>query len=332
MKPESKVDLSVIVPCFNEATVLPLLQPRLLKVLEALQESWEVVLIDDGSADATLDQLREMHTADPRFKVLSFSRNFGHQAAISAGLSYVSGRIVAIIDADLQDPPEILSTGLDLLRQGYDVVYAVRRKRKEGLLKRTAYLMFYRLLKAVAEIDIPLHAGDFCLMTRRVVDVLVAMPERNPFIRGLRAWAGFRQIGLEYERAARAAGETKYSFAKLWKLATDGVFSFSTLPLRISAYLGFSAVALAGSAGLFLIFWRVLGFRFMGHTATELPGWTAMVATVLFLSGLQLLILGIIGEYLGRIYSEVKHRPAWILKEQLGLPKAFNQASEGSPQ
>jgi dolichol-phosphate mannosyltransferase len=318
---DPKLTLSVVIPCFNEDAVLPLLRARLVQALDALVESWEAVMVDDGSCDTTLVQLREIHAADSRFKVLSFSRNFGHQAAISAGLRYASGDVVAILDADLQDPPEIISPGMDLIRQGYDVVYAVRRRRKEAFFKRAAYRLFYRLLKAVAEIEIPLDAGDFCLMSRRVVNVLVAMPERNVFVRGLRAWAGFRQIGLEYERAARAAGETRYPFAKLCKLATDGVFSFSTLPLRLATYLGFFAVAIAAGTGAFLVIWRVFGFRFMGHTAAELPGWTAAVASFLFLSGLQLLILGFMGEYLGRIYSEVKQRPPWILKEVLGFSR-----------
>lgn len=315
-------DLSIVVPCFNEAAVLPLLKDRLGATLGAQSSSWEVILVDDGSTDTTLEQLEAMHREDSRFCILSFSRNFGHQAAISAGLAHATGRLVAVMDADLQDPPEILSTCIDLIGKGYDVVYAVRKKRKEGIAKRTAYQIFYRLLKAISEVEIPLDAGDFCVMSRRVVDLLNSMPERNVFVRGLRAWAGFRQIGLEYERAARAAGETKYPFSKLWRLATDGVFSLSTAPLRLATYAGFFSVGCSVAAGLFVVLWRTIGFRFMGHRAVELPGWAAIIAAMLFLSGIQLLILGFVGEYIGRIYAEVKQRPRWVIRQSRGLPPA----------
>ena len=311
-------DISIVIPCYNESAVLPLLQNRLIATLEPLKIAWEIILVDDGSADQTFEQLAAMHRADPRFRVLSFSRNFGHQAAISAGLAEAAGRLVAVMDADLQDPPEILPTCIDLLGKGYDVVYAIRKKRKEHFAKRMAYQLFYRLLKAVSEVEIPLDAGDFCVMSRRVVDLLNSMPERNVFVRGLRAWAGFRQIGLEYERAARAAGETKYPFSKLCRLATDGVFSLSTAPLRLATYFGFFAVICSLAAALFILLWRVAGFRFMGHTAVELPGWAAIVTAMLFLSGIQLLILGFVGEYIGRIYAEVKQRPRWVIGRALG--------------
>lgn len=329
MPPSSRVpDLSIVIPCFNEAAVLPLLKSRLLTTLEAQHLTWEVILVDDGSADTTLAQIEAMHWEDSRFRTLSFSRNFGHQAAISAGLAIAVGDMVAVMDADLQDPPEILPTCIELVGKGYDVVYAVRKKRKESIGKRAAYQIFYRILKAVSEVEIPLDAGDFCVMTRRVVDLLNSMPERNVFVRGLRAWAGFRQIGLEYERAARAAGETKYPFSKLWRLATDGVFSLSTAPLRLATYLGFFAVGCSLFACLFIILWRSIGFRFMGHTAFELPGWAAIIAAMLFLSGIQLLILGFVGEYIGRIYAEVKQRPRWVVRQSLGHPVAARNQRE----
>jgi len=319
MAPRDRIALSVVIPCFNEADVLPLLRKRLVAALEPTGAQWEVVFVDDGSFDGTFEHLAAMHREDGRFKVLSFSRNFGHQTAISAGLAHATGEAVAVMDADLQDPPEILPAALAKLKEGYDVVYAVRRQRKEGLLKRGAYALFYRLLKAVAEIDIPLDSGDFCLMNRRVVDVLKQMPERNVFVRGLRAWSGFRQFGLDYERQARAAGETKYPFRKLLRLALDAVFAFSTVPLRLGTYLGFGATVASILAGIFVVAWRIGGFRFMGHTARELPGWTAAVVVGLFLGGIQLLILGLIGEYIGRIYSEVKQRPRWVVRCALGL-------------
>jgi len=318
MNPEAEPGLSLIIPCYNEASVLPLLEARLKKYLATLDVSWEVIFVDDGSRDTTFAQLAAMHRAEPRFKVLTFSRNFGHQAALCAGLACAGGRAVGVLDADLQDPPELFAQCLEKLNEGYDVVYAVRKKRKENFLKRAAYALFYRLLRSVAEVEIPLDSGDFCLMRRNVVDVLKALPERNVFLRGLRAWTGFRQVGVEYEREARAAGETKYPLRKLVRLATDGVFSFSTLPLRAATLLGVGGVLLSLLAGVFILTWRLWGFRFMGHTAAELPGWTAVVCLVLFLGGLQFLILGFLGEYIGRIYAEVKQRPRWIVRESLG--------------
>jgi polyisoprenyl-phosphate glycosyltransferase len=319
VEPAQRVELSILVPCFNEVAVLPALQARLLKCLTDLGVAWEVVLVDDGSADKTYELLAAMHRADPRFKVVGLSRNFGHQSAIGAGLAFASGKAVAIMDADLQDPPEVLAQALAKLRDGYDVVYAIRRKRKENVFKRAAYALFYRLLTFVAEENIPLDSGDFCLMSGRVANVLRQMPERNVFLRGLRAWAGFRQIGLEYDRAARAAGEPKYNFRKLLRLAADGVFAFSLLPLRLATYLGLCAVGFSISAGVFVVVWRLCGFRFMGHTAHDLPGWTAMFGGLLFMGGVQFLMLGCLGEYIGRIYTEVKHRPRWIVRETLGL-------------
>src|SRR5579859_2494086 len=209
------MEISIIIPCYNESEVLPVLRARLEKCLDSLSSAWEVILVDDGSEDTTPDQLSAMHEEDPRFKVIFFSRNFGHQIAISAGLAYAIGEAVGIMDADLQDPPELFGACLKKLKEGYDVVYAVRRKRKENAPKRLCYSFFYRFLHVLAETEIPLDTGDFCLMSARVVRVLKSMPERHVFLRGLRAWAGFRQIGVEYERDARAAGGTKYSF---WKL------------------------------------------------------------------------------------------------------------------
>jgi polyisoprenyl-phosphate glycosyltransferase len=331
LKPSSTPELSLVIPCWNESEVLPMLRDRLLQCLKGLGVSWEVVFVDDGSRDTTFSQLAALHAEDSRFKVISLSRNFGHQAAILAGLHHATGQAVGVMDADLQDPPEIFGPCLAKLKEGYDVVYAVRKKRKEHALKRAAYALFYRFLRFVAEVDIPLDSGDFCLMRQRVVATLRRMPERNVFVRGLRAWTGFRQIGLEYERDSRAAGETKYPFKRLLRLATDGVFAFSTLPLRMATYAGFAAVALSVVAGLFVLAWRIIGFRFMGHTATELPGWAAVAGGMLFIAGVQFLILGCMGEYLGRIYAEVKQRPRWIIRETLGLPLTDDGYQPGEP-
>jgi glycosyltransferase involved in cell wall biosynthesis len=312
-------ELSLVIPCYNESAVLPLLRERLLQSLPSTGAGWEVILVDDGSHDDTFKQLTAMHAADARFKVLSFSRNFGHQTAVFAGLSHASGDFVAVMDADLQDPPEFLLKCVEKLKEGYDVVYAVRRQRKENPLKKVCYSAFYRLLKSISEVEIPLDAGDFCVMRQRVVGVLREMPERNMFVRGLRAWSGFRQIGMEYERAARAAGETKYPFNKLVRLAMDGVFAFSPLPLRLAAYVGFGSLVVALMATIFLIIWKILGFRMLGHYPSEVPGWTSLVCLMLFLNGVQFLILGVMGEFIGRIYNETKQRPRWIVRESLGL-------------
>ena len=312
-------ELSLVIPCYNEGEMLPLLRDRLVKSLGAMGVTWEVILINDGSRDNTFAQLAAMHTAEPRFKVLSFSRNFGHQTAVFAGLFHATGNFVAVMDADLQDPPEFVATCIEKLKTGYDVVYAVRRQRKENIFKRACYATFYRLLKSIAEVEIPLDSGDFCVMRQCVVTVLRGMPERDVFVRGLRAWSGFRQIGIEYERAARAAGETKYPFRKLVKLAMDGVFAFSPLPLRVATYVGFGSLLLSVGAALFVILWKTLGFRLFGHYPSEVPGWTSMICLILFLSGMQFLILGVMGEFISRIYNEVKQRPRWIIQTALGL-------------
>ncbi|MGC3960279.1 MAG: glycosyltransferase family 2 protein [Verrucomicrobiota bacterium] len=319
------IDFSLVIPCYNEEAVLPKLKDRLLECLPKLGVTWEVILVDDGSVDRTAHLLEMMNREDARFKVVVFSRNFGHQAAVSAGLANATGEAVGIIDADLQDPPEIFFDAFQKLQAGYDVVFAIRRKRKENIFKRSAYAAFYRILKLIAEIDIPLDSGDFCLMKRPVVNVLCQLPERNVFLRGLRAWSGFRQTGIEYAREARQAGETKYSFKKLLKLAGDGIFSFSTFPLRLSLYFGFLALFVSILLGSFILAWRLANFEFMGHKASELPGWAAIAIGLLFLSGMQFLLLGCLGEYVGRIYTEVKHRPRWIVQKTFGLFSPANQ-------
>jgi dolichol-phosphate mannosyltransferase len=317
--PAAVPELSLVIPCYNEGRVLSLLRDRLVQSMAAMGVTWEVILVDDGSSDDTLGQIRAMHAGDPRFKVISFSRNFGHQTAVIAGLSYAKGNFVAIMDADLQDPPEFVGACLAKLREGYDVVYAVRRQRKENFFKRACYAVFYRGLKMIAEVEIPLDSGDFCVMRQQVVAVMRTMPERNVFVRGLRAWSGFRQIGIEYNRDARAAGETKYPFRKLVRLALDGVFAFSPLPLRLATYLGFLSLAVSLSGVLFLVLWKLLDFRFLGHHPSEAPGWTSVVCLILFMGGVQFLILGVLGEFIGRIYNEVKQRPRWIIRETHGI-------------
>jgi polyisoprenyl-phosphate glycosyltransferase len=314
--------LSVVIPCFNEEHVLPLLHRRLLGVLESLKVTWEVLLIDDGSIDGTPELLASMHRADARFKVIGLSRNFGHQAAVAAGLAYADGTGVVVMDADLQDPPELIVQCLKLWQDGYEVVFAIREHRPEGLLLRGAYHVFYRLLRMFANIEIPLDSGDFCLLDRRVVRVLRTMPERNMFLRGMRAWSGFRQIGLAYTREDRAAGSTKYSWAKLVRLAVDGLLSFSALPLRLATFVGMAVVLLNVLAFVLVVVWRVFELEFMGNTGRDIPGWAAGMAVMLFLGGVQLLVLGIVGEYIARIYDEVKQRPRWVVRTALGVARS----------
>ncbi|MGB8354455.1 MAG: glycosyltransferase family 2 protein [Chthoniobacteraceae bacterium] len=314
-------ELSLVIPCYNEGQVLPFLKERLLSSLKELGMSWEVILVDDGSHDDTLRQMRALHAEDPRFKVISFSRNFGHQTAVFAGMSRATGDFVALLDADLQDPPEFVATCVAKLKEGYDVVYAVRRGRKENILKRASYAMFYRLLKSISDVEIPLDAGDFCVMRQCVVSVLREMSERDVFVRGLRAWIGFRQVGIPYERGARAAGETKYPLFKLVKLAMDGVFAFSALPLHLAIYLGFTSVAVSLGGIVLLGCWKILNFRLFGQSPAEVPGWTSLACLILFLGGMQFLILGILGEFIRRMYDELRKRPRWIVRAEFGFSR-----------
>jgi dolichol-phosphate mannosyltransferase len=305
--------ISVVLPVYDEEETLAALERRLVPVLERqVGASFEMIFVDDGSSDATPGILDSFHARDPRLKVIHLSRNFGHQAALQAGLDAAAGGAVILMDADLQDPPEIVAEFLERWRSGYQVVYAVRRRRAEGPLKRAAYAVFYRTMHAVAEIDVPLDAGDFCLIDRSVVDALVALPERNRFLRGLRSWVGFRQTGVEYDRDARYAGEPKYTLRKLIGLALSGYIGFSALPLRLAGLLG----VFAATAGFLLGIGTLLG-KLVGIYSPR--GWVSTVVVILFMGGIQLLVLGVIGEYLGRIYDEVRQRPLYIVRSRLGF-------------
>ena len=314
-----KVLLSVVVPCFNEEAVLGLTHQRLLDSLGGdLSFDLELVYVNDGSRDATEEMLFGIADRDARVKVVSFTRNFGHQPAVSAGLRHATGDAVAVIDADLQDPPEVILRLMEKWREGYDVVNAVREQRKEGVAKRFAYALFYRAYRWLASIEVPLDSGDFALMDRRVVDVMNALPEKNRFVRGLRSWSGFRQTGVAYERQSRAAGETKYSFRKLVRLAFDGIVNFSTAPLSVIFVIGvITAVLALCAAGLYL-FARIADIALFGHSPGQAPGFTTLILVILFFSGVQLISIGILGEYLGRIYQETKMRPTYVVKEVRG--------------
>ena len=318
--------VSVVIPVYNEEQVFPELLERLEKALEQTGRAYEVVFIDDGSSDRSLQMMREAAGRDSRIRVLSFSRNFGHQTAVTAGINHSDGDAVIVMDADLQDPPELVSDLLAKWEEGWEVVYAVRRHRKEGPLKRAAYWLSYRVLGRMSSIKIPLDSGDFGLMDRKVVDLLKAMPERNRFVRGLRCWTGFRQAPLEYERAARSAGKTKYTFVKLLRLATDGLFSFSYSPLRLATSLGLVVSILA-----LVYVVKVLIWHFCGWVDVQTPrGWTTTIIAILFLGGVQLVTIGILGEYIGRIYEEVKQRPLYVFKEKINLQEGQTDKDAGT--
>ena len=317
---EPRPTLSLVVPVFNEVETLPEFYQRATTALQGSCDTYEIIFVDDGSSDGSLDVLRRFAGVDAHVRVVSFSRNFGHQTAVTAGLNHSRGSAVAVIDSDLQDPPELLPQLLARWREGYQVVYAVRRNRKENAFKRAGYALFYRLLQRLSYVNMPLDAGDFAIMDRCVVDLLNAMPERNRFVRGIRAWVGFRQVGLEYDRAPRFAGESKYPFTKLLKLAYDGVVSYSFVPLRMVTQLGFVISVFAFAAIAYLLFQKV----FFG---IALVGWTSTIVAILFLGGVQLVSIGILGEYVGRIFDEVKRRPLYVVKDLVGFESSDHTAT-----
>lgn len=312
VKSETRPLLSVVVPMFNEKETLPAFYGRATAALSDCGGSYELIFIDDGSSDGTLEELRQLAASDAHVRVISFSRNFGHQTAVTAGLNYSAGSAVVVLDGDLQDPPELIRDLLARWRDGYQVVYAIRRTRRESWLKRAAYRLFYRLLRSLSYVNIPLDAGDFAIMDRRVVDLLNEMPERNRFVRGIRAWVGFRQIGLEYDRDERFAGASKYGLGKLVRLAYDGVISYSFVPLRMVTQLGFVISLVAFLLTVYFIVLRIFNGRLM-------VGWTSTIVIILFLGGVQLISLGILGEYVGRIFDEVKRRPLYVVRETCGF-------------
>ncbi|MEM8963507.1 MAG: glycosyltransferase family 2 protein [Acidobacteriota bacterium] len=308
--------VSFAIPVFNEEEVVPALLERVGAVLDATPGGpHEVVLVDDGSRDRTAEMLREAAREDPRLVVVELSRNFGHQTALTAALDHTTGDVVLVLDGDLQDPPEMLPRFLEHWRDGYDVVYGRRVLRKESPLLRAAYFLFYRLIGALSDVSLPLDAGDFALLSRQVVDAMKSSPERHRYLRGLRTWVGFRQIGIDVERAARAAGETKYSLRKLLQLAFDGIFAFSVVPLRGALLLGLMAIVLSSLYTVYAVVARLVGL-------VQVPGFTATLVVVVFLSGMQLLFLGVVGEYVGRIYREVKRRPHYLVRTVTRGPEA----------
>jgi len=305
--------LSVIVPCYNEEPVLRATHERLTKVLSGMAEDYELIFVNDGSRDQTQAILTQLQLTDPHTRVLLLSRNFGHQIAVSAGIEEAAGDAVVIIDADLQDPPEVIPQMVALWREGNDVVYGVRIEREgESQFKLWTAKVFYRLINRLSETKMPLDAGDFRLLDRRVVEVIKTMPERARFLRGMVSWAGFRQVSLPYDRAARHAGDSKYPLRKMIHFAMDGIISFSLVPLKVAIWTGFLAIWIAVAGIIVAIIDRMLNKQLT-------RGWASLFVAVLFMGGVQLVSLGIIGEYLGRIYTEVKRRPLYVVQERLGF-------------
>ena len=305
-----KPTFSIIAPLFNEACCVRELYTRLSEVMEQTHEPWELVLVNDGSTDETSEIVREMAEKDKRVRPVMFARNFGHQIAVTAGLDYSRGQAVVIIDADLQDPPEVILELIDKWREGYQVVYAVRGEREgESFFKKVTASLFYRIIYRITDVDIPLDTGDFRLMDRRVVDVMNQMREHHRFLRGMSAWVGFKQVGVKYKRAARFGGETKYPFRKMLKLALTAITGFSYFPLQLATYIGFISAAVSVIAIPVVIVMRAINHEaFFGQATT--------LIAVLFFGGVQLISLGILGEYIGRIYDEAKGRPLYIIAQQ----------------
>src|SRR5512134_2367107 len=304
-----KITYSIVVPIYNELDNLPELYRRVKEVMDSLHKPWELILVDDGSTDGSTEVIRALAKQDEHVRPVIFARNFGHQIAITAGWDYARGDAVVIIDADLQDPPELIREMAEKWKEGYEVVYAVRAEREgESWFKLWTASLFYRLIYRITDVKIPLDTGDFRLMDRKVVDVLKQMRERHRFPRGMSAWVGFKQIGVNYKRAARVAGETKYPFRKMFKLALNAITGFSYFPLQVATFFGFASAGIAIIAIPVVIALRLAGSHFF-------EGQTTTLISVLFLGGVQLISLGILGEYVGRLYDEAKGRPLYIVRE-----------------
>ncbi|MCJ7627769.1 MAG: glycosyltransferase family 2 protein [Longimicrobiales bacterium] len=305
--------LSIVIPCHNEEECVTPLVHRLTTVLEEIGDPFELIFVDDGSQDGTLDRLRASRAADPRVKYVSLSRNFGHEAASTAGLRHAAGGAVVLMDADLQDPPEVIPELVKRWKEGFELVFATRDGREgERLFKRTTSALFYRLMGKVVKFDFPANTGDFRLMSRAVVDGFLLMPERNRFVRGMVAWTGFRTTSVLYRRARRHSGETKYNVGKLVVLALDAITGFSAVPIRLVSLVGLGVTAVSALGTLWIVFNKL----FLG---IDIPGYAFLAAGVLFLGGVQILMLGAIGEYVGRIYVETQRRPLYLVRELAGL-------------
>ena len=316
--------LSLVVPMLNEAEMVPILTERLTEVLEGIGEPYEIICVNDGSTDGTAALLEAAHDADPRVKVLHLSRNFGKEVALTAGIDHAVGDAVVAIDADLQDPPELIAEFVRLWREGYEVVYGQRNERRtDTAMKRTTANAFYRVMGRLSRVEIPAGAGDFRLLDRKVVNALVQLRERNRFMKGLFSWVGYRQIAVPYRRPKRAAGRTKFSYWGLWNFALDGITSQSTAPLRVAGYFGFLVATLSVVYASFLVIRTVV-------QGADVPGYASTIVAVLFLGGVQLIVLGVIGEYLGRIFEETKQRPLYLVSAACGFEAGESAEAERS--
>ncbi|MDO8682218.1 MAG: glycosyltransferase family 2 protein [Armatimonadota bacterium] len=311
---------SLVIPIYNEEETLPELHRRLSELMERLDAETEIIMVDDGSSDQSFQIMSDISRRDKRFKIIQLSRNFGHQTAITAGMDSATGEAVIIMDADLQDPPEVALDMIARWREGYEVVYGARDEREgESVFKKATAAVFYRTLRKLTDLDIPLDVGDFRLVDRKAMDVFNTMREHSRYVRGMFSWIGFKQTGVKYKRSSRFAGSTKYPLKKMLKLAMDGVISFSTAPLRLALNAGFFIAAISFLAGTWAIFVKLFG-------SGVIPGWTSILVVVSFMNGVQLILIGLLGEYIGRIYEEVKGRPLYIVKASRGFPE--NSISE----
>ena len=305
----TKITYSIIAPIYNEIEIIDEFCKRIKDVMDSTGETWELVLVNDGSTDGSTERIRELASTSEQIRSVIFARNFGHQIAVTAGLDYARGEAVTIIDADLQDPPEVILDLIEKWKKGYQVVYAVRAEREgESWFKKFTASLFYRIIYKITDVEIPLDTGDFRLLDRKVVDVMNSMREKHRFLRGMSSWIGYKQIGVEYKRAARFEGETKYPFKKMLQLALNAVTGFSYFPLQVASYFGFASAGLAIIAIPVVAILRMTGSQFF-------EGQTTTLISVLFLGGVQLISLGILGEYIGRLYDEAKGRPLYIVSE-----------------
>jgi glycosyltransferase involved in cell wall biosynthesis len=305
--------ISIVIPVYYSADIFPTLCARLTKTLENNGDSYEIIAVVDGCADKSAEVVAEQSSTNPRIKLIELSRNFGNQIAITAGLRYCSGDMVVVMDDDLEDPPEVIPELIKKAEEGYDVVYAVRKKRQISPLRHKVYKTYYRVLNRISSFEIPENVGDFCLMRRPIVDALNSMPENNRYIRGLRAWAGFRQTGVEFDREARYSGTSGFNLVKYIRFAFDGIFSFSYVPLNHVTYMGFIISALSFALGAALIVLKLAG------QLPDVPGWASIATSIFFIGGIQLLSIGVLGQYIRRIYDEVKRRPPFIVKRFVGF-------------
>lgn len=309
-----KMLYSIVAPVFNEEGNLGHLYERLTSILEPITPEYEIIFVDDNSKDDSLKILESINQKDPRVKIIKLSRNFGHQSAITAGLDYAQGDAVITMDADLQDPPEVIPQLIEKYKEGYEVVYAQREERKgETIFKQWTASLFYRIMRCLTDIEIPVDSGDFRLIDRKALDSLKGMQEKNRFLRGLVSWVGFKQIGVKYQRDSRSAGKTKFTFRKMLRFAIDAISSFSHVPLKAATLLGF----VVSFMSCILLLWVI--FVHFAYTNQPKTGWPSLMISILFIGGVQLIAIGIIGEYLGRIYDEVKNRPIYILDKTVGV-------------